>query len=627
MPNEVLLTSFFVMWYALIILAVLFIISGIDDIFFDTYYWVRYLWRLWKTRHYEPLTYEKLSAVEEQLIAVMVPCWQEADVISAMLKHNIYSIDYKNYYFFVGVYPNDPATIAEVEGVATLYKRVQCVIGDKPGPTNKAMNLNGIYAYIKAFEMTLQKSFNIIVFHDSEDMIHPLSFKLYNYLIPRKDMIQIPIFPLKVSNKNLTHWLYADEFAENHTKNIVVRESIHGHVPSAGVGTAFNRKAFEVLENPQTGEPFSTGSLTEDYRTSLLLRVHKLKQIFVTQHITRMQWKKSWIPGRGYVQKPVREIVAIRALFPLSYIKSVRQKARWIIGIVFQEWYHTRWPTDLKICYTLAHDRKSFITHFINGFGYFLFAYWTLYAWFTVSKPEYPTLQEQLNFHHWVWWLIIIATLIMGERLIQRTIATYRVYGVVPASLVIPRACYGNLLNLHALLRAYWIYFRAPTVKSVGKQPVWDKTKNRFLQEHVLVPYRKRLGDLLISANLLTEAQLQKGLALQHETGERLGQILCRLKFITEVQLVQLLSSQYHLPLFPHRQVAEAEEACLSLLPKRLGRWLQKQKVHPLKIDLERKILTLGIKDPTNELLLRSIMRTVPYKTEFQLIDHVTDEA
>ena len=115
MPNEFTLFLFFLMWYFLVMLAVLYIISGLDDLFFDGYYWIRYFWRMWKTRHYEPLSYEKLTDLNEQSIAVMIPCWQEVNVIATMLKHNCYSIEYKNYYFFVGVYPNDPETVAEVQ--------------------------------------------------------------------------------------------------------------------------------------------------------------------------------------------------------------------------------------------------------------------------------------------------------------------------------------------------------------------------------------------------------------------------------------------------------------------------------------------------------------------------------
>ena len=32
-----------------------------------------------------------------------------------------------------------------------------------------------------------------MVLHDSEDVLHPLELKFFNYLLPRKDMIQLPV--------------------------------------------------------------------------------------------------------------------------------------------------------------------------------------------------------------------------------------------------------------------------------------------------------------------------------------------------------------------------------------------------------------------------------------------------
>lgn len=625
MANELLINVFFLFWYFLTILAVLFILSGLDDLFFDIYYWTRYLIRLWKTRDYDPLSYEQLVNKEEQMIAVLVPCWHEAGVIGTMLRHNCYSIDYSNYYFFVGVYPNDPATINEVEEISKLIKNVQCVIGKTPGPTNKASNLNGVYEHVREFEKTLDKPFSIFVFHDSEDIIHPLSFKLYNYLIPRKDMIQIPVFPLKVKYRNFTHWLYADEFSENHTKDIIVRESIQGHVPSAGVGTAFSRHALKVLEDPETQTPFATNSLTEDYRTSLTIRVRQLKQIFVTQRITKMKWQKKSLFRKGYIQKPVKEYVATRALFPLEYKKAVRQKARWIIGIVFQEWQHTQWPKEWRVKFTLAHDRKAFFTHFINGFGYFVFLFWLLYSCLTYNSPQYPSLQEQLNNHSWVWWLIVAVTFIMLERMIQRMIAVRRVYqSWIPALLSIPRTFYGNLLNLHALIRAYKVYYSTPLVPQQGSQtaqPVWDKTDHHFPGSHILTPFKLKIGDLLLNNNLITKDNLNLAVLEQQKTGDRLGAVLERLNLITPDILLQLLSEQYNLPLYPLSSWSNISlpEQCLS---KRALRWLVEHQVLIIDFNEKKQKLTLGISDPTNELLIeQTINRTAPYITKFVLID------
>lgn len=241
-PSDIVLTLFFMMWYFLIGIAILFIISGLDDLFFDVYFFYYFLKRKWKVRKYKPLIYKDLITKEQQFIAVMTPCWHERGVIGDMLLHNSNSIDYNHYKIFVGLYPNDPETVKEVKNAAKINPHIVPVIGGHEGPSNKAMNLNHVYEFIMNYEIRHQMCFDIFVFHDSEDIIHPRSFLLYNYLIPRKDMIQIPVFPLEVPYYYFTHWLYADEFTENHTKDIIVREAIHGHVPSAGVGTAFQER-------------------------------------------------------------------------------------------------------------------------------------------------------------------------------------------------------------------------------------------------------------------------------------------------------------------------------------------------------------------------------------------------
>ncbi len=619
---EIILIVYFLMWYALVALVIFFVLSGLDDLFIDMYYWIYYFIRKWNTRHFEPLTYQKLIAKKEQWIAILVPCWNEANVIGTMLQHNCNSIDYHHYVFFVGVYPNDPDTVAEVREIERKNKHVKCVINTTPGPTNKAKNLNIVYQYVKEYEHTFGETFDIFVFHDSEDIIHPRSFLLYNYLMPRNEMIQIPIFPLEVPYHKFTHWLYADEFSENHTKDIIVREAIHGHVPSAGVGTAFTRKVLQLLEDPILKTPFSTDSLTEDYRTSLAIRMHNLKQIFVTQKVIRLAWRKKGLFRKRYVEKPEQEFIATRALFPMHYRKSVRQKARWIIGIVFQEWGHTKWPKQWVIRYTLAHDRKSFITHFINGIGYVVFFFWLMYSYLAHENPIYPSLQEQLYFYPWVWWLIVFVTLLMLQRMIQRVISVIRVYSWIPAFLSIPRVFYGNLINFHALCRAYYIYFTTSKNTGSSKQPSWDKTEHFFPGSHVLVPFKRRLGDLLFEKKMLTKEALEEAVIEQQQTGERLGTLLCKKKIITPHQLLNVLSRQYKLRLFPKSKLIDAQQACSKKIFPNLMHWLQKNTIIPIHIDTRKQRLTLAIEDPTNEYLIEKVINYIlPYKAKFVLID------
>lgn len=622
MPSDILIFFYFIMWYFLLGMSILFIISGLDDFFIDVYYWTDHFYRKWKYRHEPPLTYQKLINRKEQLIAVLLPCWHEAGVIGTMLQHNCSSIDYQNYHIFVGVYPNDPQTVADVQSVASKNPHVHCVINQDPGPTNKARNLNFVYQYIKDYERTTQQIFDIFVFHDSEDIIHPRSFLLYNYLMPKMEMIQIPILPLARPYLNFTHWMYADEFAENHTKDMIVREQIHGHVPSAGVGTAFARQTLELLEDPETKCPFAIDSLTEDYRTSLLISMYKLRQAFVFQKVSRLVWVEKGIFRKRYVEEEQKEIIATRALFPLEYTKAVRQKTRWIIGIVFQEWNHTKWPKSWKLCYTLAHDRKGAVTHFINGFGYLLFLFWVCYSYFTFDKPEYPTLQEQFNLHPWVWWLIIIVSILMLDRIAQRVIAMLRVYGPIPALLAIPRTFYVNLLNLHALIRAYLIYFSTPKTNTSAKQPAWDKTDHHFPGSHILTPFKKRLGDMLVDEKIITAEQLREFIVEQSDTGERLGHLLVRKQIISKHKLLELLSIQYKLDLFPENKLLEFKSHCIDQIPKPILQWLEKKKVVPVGFDAHRQSIVLAITDPTNELLIEKTINYIqPLKAKFVIIE------
>ena len=53
-----------------------------------------------------------------------------------------------------------------------------------------------------------------------------------------------------------------------------------------------------------------------------------------------------------------------------------------------------------------------------------------------------------------------------------------------------------------------------------------------------------RLGDLLISAGVITEEELEKGLELQKTSKERLGTVLIKNNIITENQLIEALQMQ-----------------------------------------------------------------------------------
>ena len=373
----------------LIVLSVVFFLSGVDELFFDFVYLTRRLYRkLVILPKHEPLTEAKLLAVPEKLIAVMIPCWDESAVIRKMLTNTIRSVNYANYYIFVGTYPNDLDTQREVEIARESFDNVQRIVCPKDGPTNKADCLNWVYEGIKVFEKDHGLAFEIFVMNDSEDIVHPLYLKLFNYLIPAKDMVQLPVFPLPGAWWNLTRGHYLDEFAENHSKDMTVRELLSRSVPSAGVGSAYSRRALEVLAAETNNQLFNINSLTEDYDFGMRLGKHDFKQIFVRHAIQRTVKKRGLFGGIRQVVR--REYIVIREFFPGTLKTAIRQKSRWVIGIALQGWASIGWQGGFWTRYMLLRDRKSLVTNQVNMLGNLLVpvigGFW---LWKTVHPEGY----------------------------------------------------------------------------------------------------------------------------------------------------------------------------------------------------------------------------------------------
>ena len=207
--------------------AVIILLSSLDDLFVDAWYWGRRLYRRYvirRRRDYHPLLIEDLHRNAEQPIAIMVPAWLEQDVISQMLEHMVNELDYRNYVIFVGTYTNDPATAAEVERMRRRYRQLRRVEVPHAGPTCKADCLNWVVQSIFLYEQRENMEFAGMVLHDSEDVVHPLELKFFNYLLPRKDMIQLPVMSIERDWNELVAGTYMDEFAEWHAKDLVVRE-------------------------------------------------------------------------------------------------------------------------------------------------------------------------------------------------------------------------------------------------------------------------------------------------------------------------------------------------------------------------------------------------------------------
>ena len=410
-------------------------VSSLDDILVDLWFWIREAYRALVIRpRHPPLALASLYEREEQRLAIMVPAWREDDVIAAMVDNAARILDYDNYVIFVGVYPNDPATAAEVDRMARRFDRVVRVLCTDPGPTSKADCLNHIVEAALLREASDGRQFAGFILHDSEDVLHSLELKFFNYLLPRKDLIQLPVVSLERGLAEPVAGTYMDEFAEWHAKDLVVRESFAGGVPSAGVGTCLSRQAVMTLRS-RDGQVFNAGTLTEDYDVGARLAETRLRSIMVRYPVDFQVRRRSWLGFGPHRETLLRMPLSVREYFPNTFVTSYRQKARWTIGIALQGWAQVGWSRSWRENYFLARDRKALLTSFLAISAYVLLVNFAIFhlsglgGWLEWHDVMGLLLRDLLAFN--------LVALIL--RVVQRFYFVTRLYGPVQGLASAPR--------------------------------------------------------------------------------------------------------------------------------------------------------------------------------------------
>jgi adsorption protein B len=438
-------------------IASLLLLGGLDDLAVDLYYWYHRWFRRRKMKKFEDLPQENLHTTPQKPIAILVPTWHEQGVIGKMLTRACTTIDYKNYEIFVGIYPNDTLTAEEVIRTAKRHPQIHPIMARHNGPSTKAQNLNDIHKGMIEWENFTGLRYDIIILHDSEDVIHPLSLKCFNYFIPEYDMVQLPVFPLATPQKRVIHWTYADEFAENHTKDMVARQLFSGFTPSAGVGTAYNRWLIEFAGTSFAHNMFRRQSLTEDYDIALRLALAEANLL--------------------YLYRPFGIDIATWAYFPQTFTTAVRQRTRWLIGICIQAWKSYGWVGNARFKMTLYRDRKAIVSNIINALAYVLLMYVLLYELAHWGLGRYGHLAPLIVKGTLLWYIVLVDTCLMFWRFIHRYISVSRVYGQLAGALSIPRLPIGNIVNFTATLRALRQFYAA----SRARRPIrWEKTVHQY---------------------------------------------------------------------------------------------------------------------------------------------------
>ena len=432
-----------------------FLLFAIDDLAVDLIYFFRQGWRaLVVYSRFPRMSADRLpSPMRPGWMAVLIPAWDEASVIAPMLRSTLARFDHDEYWLFVGYYRNDPATRAAIESVSD--PRVVAVEIDVDGPTTKADCLNRLYAALVAYEDAVGRNAKAIVLHDAEDVVHPFELKLFDRLVEYAGLVQLPVVPLIDPDSRWVGGHYADEFAEAHMKELVVREAVGAAIPLAGVGCAIERVALSRLAARHDGKPFAGTSMTEDYEMGLRLGAIGLKTMFV-----RLPTE----PGG-------RAVVASRGHFPATVSAAVRQKARWIGGIAFAGWDQLGWRGGIGERWMRMRDRRGPLAALLLLAGYGAALLWLEVALAAaLGAPIAVPVSDTLAALMWVnGWLL-------AWRVLMRASFTTAAYGWREGLRSIPRMVVANIIAVLAARRALLLH-------SNGGAKRWDKTQHIFPAE------------------------------------------------------------------------------------------------------------------------------------------------
>jgi bacteriophage N4 adsorption protein B len=504
---------------ALVPLAIWILLSGVDDLFISLVFCF--------TRG-KPVSLPgdaELQKQPESRIAIFVPVWKEDRVIGQMLERNLSVIRYSNYDVFVGVYPNDEPTIRAVTEAARLHPRVHLAPSPHNGPTSKGDCLNSVYRAMQKFEEREGVRFEIITTHDAEDLIHPDSLRLINWFSREYDMVQVPVLPLATGIGEFTHGIYCDEFAEFQTKDIPMRQLLGGFLPSNGVGTGFGREALESLADSRQGRIFDPECLTEDYENGYRLHELGCAQIFVPVHFD------SGLP------------VATREYFPRRLRNAVRQRSRWVAGIVLQGWERHGWRGSWRQVYWWWRDRKGLAGNLLAPLTNVLFVYGAL----GYLIPSHAAAARELarSIPHW---LAICGAAALWISLFQAAMRMWccaRIYGIGFAVFVPLRMLWGNVINSAATVGALRQFWKA---RRARRTLAWLKTDHDYPAQVTSEEGRPPVGEILVKMRCVSMAEVEDALRSQ-PPGRRIGEHLIYLQRITEENLYQALSSQAGVPL------------------------------------------------------------------------------
>ena len=120
----------------------------------------------------------------------------------------------------------------------------------------------------------------------------------------------------------------------------------------------------------------------------------------------------------------------------------------------------------------------------------------------------------------------------------------------------------------------------------------------------------KKIGEILLKANLITNDQLQQALQEQKRSGERLGSLLVKMGFLDEDDILSCLSKQFGVPSID-LETFQIESSVLETIPINTAK-----KYTVIPISRVGGTLTLAMADPSDIFAIEDIKFMTNYNIE-----------
>jgi type IV pilus assembly protein PilB len=111
----------------------------------------------------------------------------------------------------------------------------------------------------------------------------------------------------------------------------------------------------------------------------------------------------------------------------------------------------------------------------------------------------------------------------------------------------------------------------------------------------------KKLGEILVKNEVITEEQLKRALDFQRNEGGLIGEILVKLGYVNEVDIVQALTVQYGFPYLPLENY-ELKKDVAQYIPENVAR-----QYSIVPVDIIGDIMTVAMSNPLNDKALEDI--------------------